>query len=96
MALVTAAANMLAFALVWEIMSISSYFLVMYDYEKAATRTAGYLYFLFAQAGALFIFAAFGVIFSHTGSFDFSRGGGYSGSQPNWWCFLSGLSGFWF
>ncbi len=34
MALVTAAANMLAFALVWEIMSISSYFLVMYDYEK--------------------------------------------------------------
>jgi hydrogenase-4 component B len=72
MTLVTAAANMPAFALVWEIMSISSYFLVMYDYEKAATRTAGYLYFLFAQAGALFIFAAFGVIFSHTGSFDFT------------------------
>ncbi|MGB3209379.1 MAG: hypothetical protein WBB19_01605 [Desulforhopalus sp.] len=55
MALVTAAANMLTFALVWEIMSISSYFLVMYDYEKSSTRTAGYLYLLFAQAGALFI-----------------------------------------
>ncbi len=74
MALVTAAANMLAFALVWEIMSISSYFLVMYNFEKEATRTAGYLYFLFAQAGALLIFAAFGVIFSHTGSFDFAQG----------------------
>ncbi|TKB26944.1 hydrogenase [Desulfopila sp. IMCC35006] len=73
MALVTAASNMLAFALVWELMSISSYFLVMYDYEKVETRTAGYLYFLFAQGGALLIFAAFGVIFSHNGSFDFSR-----------------------
>jgi hydrogenase-4 component B len=73
MALVTAASNMLTFALVWEIMSISSYFLVMYDYEKTATRTAGYLYFLFAQAGALLIFAAFGVIFSHTGSLDFAQ-----------------------
>ncbi len=73
MALVTAASNMLAFALVWELMSISSYFLVMYDYQKAETRTAGYLYLLFAQGGALLIFAAFGVIFSHNGSFDFSR-----------------------
>lgn len=73
MALVTAAANMLTFALVWELMSISSYFLVMYDYEKEETRKAGYLYFLFAQAGALLIFAAFGVIFSHSGSLDFQQ-----------------------
>ena len=73
MALVTVAANILAFALVWELMSISSYFLVMYDYQKEETRTAGYLYLLFAQAGALFIFAAFGVIFSYNGSLDFSH-----------------------
>lgn len=73
MALVTLAANILAFALVWEIMSLSSYVLVMYDYEKAITRTAGYLYFLFAQVGALLIFAAFGVIFSHTGSMSFDQ-----------------------
>ncbi len=71
MALVTAASNILAFALVWELMSISSYFLVMYDYKKEEARTAGYLYFLFAQGGALLIFAAFGVIFSHNGSFGF-------------------------
>ncbi len=73
MALVTAAANMVSFALVWELMSVSSYFLVMYDYEKKETRKAGYLYFLFAQAGALLIFAAFGVIFSHSGSLDFQQ-----------------------
>ncbi len=73
MALVTLAANILSFALVWEIMSLSSYILVMYDYEKAETRTAGYLYFLFAQAGALLIFAAFGVAFSQTGSLEFTQ-----------------------
>ncbi|MBU1566955.1 MAG: hydrogenase [Proteobacteria bacterium] len=73
MALVTVAANILSFALVWEIMSLSSYILVMYDYEKADTRKAGYLYFLFAQAGALLIFAAFGVAFSQTGSLQFTE-----------------------
>jgi hydrogenase-4 component B len=73
MALVTLAANILSFALVWEIMSLSSYVLVMYNYEKSETRTAGYLYFIFAQAGALLIFAAFGVAFSQTGSLEFSQ-----------------------
>ncbi len=72
MALVTLADNILVFALVWEIMSLSSFVLVMYDYEKEMTRTAGYLYFLFAQAGALLIFAAFGVAFAHTGSMSFA------------------------
>jgi hydrogenase-4 component B len=72
MTLVTMAANILSFVLVWEIMSLSSYILVMYEYEKAETRTAGYLYFLFAQAGALLIFAAFGVAFSQTGSLEFT------------------------
>jgi hydrogenase-4 component B len=71
MVLVTAADNILSFALAWEALSLSSFFLVMYDYEKATTRNAGYLYFLFTQSGALCIFASFGVIFATTGSFDF-------------------------
>ena len=79
MALVTLAADILSFALVWEIMSLSSYILVMYEYEKAETRTAGYLYFIFAQAGALLIFASFGVVFSHTGSMLFQQ---FAGIPP--------------
>ncbi|MCB2180933.1 MAG: hydrogenase [Desulfobulbaceae bacterium] len=71
MALVVSAANIVTFALAWEIMSLSSYFLVVFDYEVKANRRAGYLYFIFAQAGAMFLFAAFAVIFSHTGSFNF-------------------------
>lgn len=72
MALVSVAANVLSFALAWEIMSLSSYILVMYEYEKEPTRAAGYLYFLFAQAGALLIFAAFGVVYGYTGVMSFA------------------------
>lgn len=72
MTLVIAAGNLITFALAWELMSLSSYFLVMYDYTKETTRKAGYLYFIFAQTGALFIFASFGIIFSHTGHLLFN------------------------
>jgi hydrogenase-4 component B len=71
MALVVVAANLITFLLAWEIMSLSSFFLVVYHFETAENRLAGYLYFAFSQAGVLFIFAAFGIIYAHTGSFNF-------------------------
>jgi len=73
MALVACADNIPTFALAWEIMSLSSYFLVVYDFQNKNTRKAGYLYFIFAQGGAMFLFAAFAVIYSHTGSFGFAE-----------------------
>ncbi len=71
MALVVTANNLISFMLSWEIMSLSSFFLVVYNYETAENRRAGYLYFVFSQVGALFIFAAFAVIYAHTGSIGF-------------------------
>lgn len=71
MALVATADNIISFALVWEIMSLSSFFLVMHDYHKQATRRAGYIYFIFTHVGAMFIFAAFSLAYSYTGTFDF-------------------------
>ncbi len=73
MLLVTVADNIITFALAWELMSLSSYFLVMYDYEKKESQRAGYLYLLFTQTGALFIFAAFAVCYSYTGSLNFDQ-----------------------
>ena len=72
MALVVTANNMITFMLCWEIMSLSSFFLVVYNYEVPANRKAGYLYFVFSQVGAMFIFAAFGIIYAHTGGFGFA------------------------
>jgi hydrogenase-4 component B len=71
MALVVTANNLVTFILSWELMSLSSFFLVVYHYEAVENRKAGYLYFIFSQVGAMFLFAAFGVIYAHSGSFDF-------------------------
>jgi hydrogenase-4 component B len=73
MVLVVCAGSLITFALAWELMSLSSYFLAVHEFQKKATRSAGYLYFVFAQAGAMCIFAAFGLIYSVTGSFSFDQ-----------------------
>jgi hydrogenase-4 component B len=72
MALVVTAGNILTFMLAWEIMSLSSFFLVIYDHQSAENRRAGYLYFVFSHVGAMFLLAGFGLIFGHTGSFEFA------------------------
>ncbi len=71
MSLVVTASNLITFILAWEIMSLSSFFLVAYNYEAAENRKAGYLYFVFSQVGAMFLLAAFGIIYAHGGSFAF-------------------------
>lgn len=71
MLLVVTVGNAFYFLIFWEIMTLSSYFLVVYDRDKASLQ-AGFLYFLVAHAGACLIMAAFFVFFSATGSFDFS------------------------
>jgi hydrogenase-4 component B len=75
MALVVVADNMVAFLIAWEFMTLSSFFLVIYDYEQENNRKAAYQYFVFSHVGAMFIFAAFGVIFAHTGSLKFEAAG---------------------
>ena len=72
MILVVLSANLMTFAFAWEMMSISSFFLVIYDYEKAEVRHAGFVYFIFAHLGAMFIFSAFGLIYAYTGNFAFA------------------------
>ena len=72
MALVVLAGNMISFVLAWEMMSISSFFLVLHEYEEKATRKAGYIYLLFTQLGALCIFSGMGVGFAFTQVLDFS------------------------
>ena len=75
MALVVVADNMITFLLSWEIMSLSSFFLVIHDYQTPENRKAGYLYFVFSHVGAMFIFAAFGILYGYTGSFGFESAG---------------------
>ncbi len=72
MALVVAADNLITFLVFWEIMSLSSLFLVLYNYESEENRKAGYLYAVYSQVGALFLLAAFGLAYAHTGRVGFA------------------------
>ncbi len=76
MVLVAVADDIISFALCWELMSLSSLFLVLYDHERKTTRKAGYIYFIFTHIGALFIFAAFALAYSYSGSYGLASLGG--------------------
>lgn len=69
--LVTLANQALFFLLVWECMSLASYFLVIFEYRKKENVQAGFLYFLMTHVGTLFIMFAFLLASRATGSFEF-------------------------
>jgi hydrogenase-4 component B len=63
------------FVIAWELMSVSSYFLVAFQHEHAANRRAAFLYLLMAVIGGIAIILGFGVLagFAHSYSFDVFR-----------------------
>lgn len=71
MLLVLLADDAFAFMVAWELMSVSSYFLVTYQHQNAPNRRAGFLYLLMAHVGALAILLGFGVLASFGGNFTF-------------------------
>jgi formate hydrogenlyase subunit 3/multisubunit Na+/H+ antiporter MnhD subunit len=95
MCLVLLADDAYAFMIAWELMSVSSYALVVFDHEHAANRRAGFLYLLMAHVGALAILLAFGVLAGFGGGFTFEAMRAAELS-PLWAtvAFLLGLIGF--
>ena len=71
MALVVIADNGFFFLIVWELMSLLSYFLVVTEHEKAEVRYAGFFYLIMTHVGTAFIILAFLIFFQEAGSFSF-------------------------
>src|SRR5881409_559698 len=71
MTLVVLADDGFFFLLVWELMSLSSYFLVVTEHDKAEVRHAGFFYLIMTHVGTAFIFLTFLVFFREAGSFSF-------------------------
>ncbi|MHB8727750.1 MAG: hydrogenase 4 subunit B [Sulfuricaulis sp.] len=71
MLLVLLADDAFVFMISWELMSVSSYFLVAYQHQHAANRRAAFLYLLMAQVGGLAILLGFGVLAGFGGGFTF-------------------------
>ncbi|RLL51155.1 hydrogenase 4 subunit B [Mariprofundus sp. EBB-1] len=60
------------FMLFWELMSVSSYFLVTFKHENLENRKAGYIYLVMAHLAGLLILGSFAVLYAAAGSFEFS------------------------
>ena len=71
MLLVVTVANAFYFLIFWEMMTLASYFLIIFEGEKKESIRAGYLYMLVAHAGTALIMLSFFIFFNNTGSFDF-------------------------
>jgi len=71
MILVTSADNAIMFLIVWELMSVVSYFLVVYEHEKPETRKAGFIYIVMTHIGTGFIMMSFLIFVGTGGSFSF-------------------------
>ncbi|NJD54738.1 MAG: hydrogenase 4 subunit B [Candidatus Methanoperedens sp.] len=82
MILVVSANNAIMFLIVWELMSIISYLLVMYEHEKKETRKAGFTYIVMTHFGTGFIILSFLILASSTGSFNFETFRGIGGTLP--------------
>lgn len=95
MQLVVLADDAFAFMVAWEVMSVSSYFLVAYEHHQAVNRRAAFLYLLMAQIGALLILLCFGIFSAFSEDFTFDA---YRVTQltPLWasLAFALGLAGF--
>ncbi len=63
----------IAFMFFWELMSASSFFLVIIEYDKQKTIKAGIMYFIMTHISGLLLMLMFGFIFKYTGTFVFSQ-----------------------
>ncbi|MCR4296687.1 MAG: proton-conducting membrane transporter [Elusimicrobia bacterium] len=64
--------NALVFLLGWEIAAVAAWLLVIWDFRNQKIRFAGFNYLVSTHVGMFFLVAAFMVMHSQTGSFDFS------------------------
>ncbi|MDO8488953.1 MAG: proton-conducting transporter membrane subunit, partial [Candidatus Omnitrophota bacterium] len=71
MLLVVTANNILIFLVAWEIMSLVSYFLVVFDSEHEKSIQAGMIYIVMTHIGTAFLTAAFLLMYKYAHSFDF-------------------------
>jgi hydrogenase-4 component B len=96
MLLVVTVQNALLFLIVWEIMSLASFFLVSFDDRDESVRRAGLYYLVSMQVGAGFLIAAFAWTATLAGSLDFASFGAVLGppSGTSVGLFLLFLAGF--
>jgi len=71
MLLVVTANNAVVFMIVWEFMTLVSFFLVIFEHENPSNRKAGFVYIVMAHISSVFLTVAFFIMHAYAGSFSF-------------------------
>ena len=94
MAFVCLANNAILFLVSWEVMALSSFFLVAFEYEKEGVRKSSWIYMVASYLGTVFLLPMFLILGSQSGSLDFDGfAKGLSSGAINV-CFILALVGF--
>ncbi len=86
--------NGFAFLLAWEVMSLTSMLLVIFDHHNAQTLKAGINYLVQMHISVVFLTVGFIWVYSATGSFNFEAIRIFFQSNNNTWLFLVFFFGF--
>jgi len=89
--LVLTASNGLYFLAGWEVMALSSFFLITLDRRRAEVRAAGWLYIVASHAGTLALFAFFALLAARTGGWDLGPIGARPELASLFWLALLGF-----
>ncbi|HAN09828.1 MAG TPA: hypothetical protein DCP90_04360 [Clostridiales bacterium] len=65
--------NSIVFMIFWEIMSMTSFFLVIYEYKNKENLSSGIMYFVMTHISGLVLMIMFALIYKYTNSFDFKE-----------------------
>ena len=82
MLFVVSVRNIFVFLIAWELMSLLSYFLVIFDSNERKSLRAGTIYIVMTHLGTAFLAAAFFLIYKYCGSFDFLAAKASLASMP--------------
>ena len=94
MAFVCLAHNAILFLISWEVMALSSFFLVAFEYEKIEVRKASWIYMVASYIGTAFLLPMFLIFGSSAGSLDFDVFTQSLSSGAANICFILALIGF--
>jgi hydrogenase-4 component B len=89
--LVLIVSNGLHFLMAWELFTLSAYFLITLDRQKAEVRAAGWLYLAASHVAVLALFAFFSLLAADTGSWDLGPMRERTELAPLFWLALFGF-----
>jgi hydrogenase-4 component B len=94
MLLVVVARNGILFLIAWEAMSLTSFFLVMFEHEKIEVREAGWIYLIAAHVGQACLMFMFILLADQNSSLDFDKFTTPIGAAATGTLFILATAGF--